>query len=144
LASNSNTIPIHTGTELHHISRTQWTALTEQLAAYCNMPQLPSKLYPIYIKHSLPFISLHMVSYFIQKQAIATSSQHFAYSPRVITRRYRRAIRFIQGISPYRAVNTFHYGYKNQSVNEVLSKSRCLFWNPYKTLNTKRAPCRIF
>ena len=47
------------------------------------MPQLPSKLYRIYIKHSLPFINLHTLSYFIQKQTIATSSQHFAYSPRV-------------------------------------------------------------
>ena len=25
----------------------------------------------------------------------------------------------LKGISPYRAVNTFHYGYKNQSVNDV-------------------------
>ena len=29
------------------------------------------------------------------------------------------AIFFIQAISPYRAVNTFHHGYKNQSVNDV-------------------------
>ena len=33
---------------------------------------------------------------------------------------YRRnAICVIYGISPYRAVNTFLYGYKNQSLNEV-------------------------
>jgi hypothetical protein len=51
---------------------------------------------------------------------------------------------FIQGISLYRAVNTFHHGYKNQSVNDVQSKSRCLFWDPYKSLNTERAPCGIF
>ena len=25
------------------------------------------------------------------------------------------------------SVNTFHHGYKNQSVNDVYSKSRCLF-----------------
>ena len=50
---------------------------------------------------------------------------------------------FIYGISPYRAVNTSHHGYKNQSFNDVLGKSRCLFWDPYKTLNAKRAPCRI-
>jgi hypothetical protein len=47
-------------------------------------------------------------------------------------------------IQPYRAVNTFHHVYKNQSVNDVYSKRRCLFWDPYKTLNAKRAPCRIF
>jgi hypothetical protein len=29
--------------------------------------------------------------------------------------------------SPYRAVNTFHHGYKNQSVNDVYSKGSCLF-----------------
>jgi len=59
------------------------------------MPQLPSKLYRIYIKYSLPFTNLHLVSYFIQKQATATSSQHFAYSPRVITRRYRNLLRYL-------------------------------------------------
>jgi len=59
------------------------------------MPQLPSKLYRIYIKHSLLFINLHMVSCFIQKQAIATSSQHLTYSPRIITRRYRNLLRYL-------------------------------------------------
>jgi hypothetical protein len=34
---------------------------------------------------------------------------------------------FIYVLSPYRAVNTFHHGYKNQSVNDVQNKSRCLF-----------------
>jgi len=29
----------------------------------------------------------------------------------------------MQGISPYRAVNTFHHGYKNQSVNDVKAKA---------------------
>jgi len=33
---------------------------------------------------------------------------------------------------------------KNQSVDGVYSRSRCLFWDPYKTLSAKRAPCRIF
>jgi len=32
---------------------------------------------------------------------------------------------------------------QNQSVNDVSNKSRCLFWDPYKTLNAKRASCRI-
>jgi len=50
---------------------------------------------------------------------------------------------FYTGISPYRAKNTFHRGY-NQSVNGVYRKSRRLFWDPYKTLNAKREPCRIF
>jgi len=38
-----------------------------------------------------------------------------------------KRIRFIQGPSPYRAVNTFHLGYKNQSVYAVSGTSRCLF-----------------
>jgi hypothetical protein len=46
--------------------------------------------------------------------------------------------------SPYRAVNTFHHGYKNQSVNDVESKGRCLFLDPHKTVKAKRAPFRIF
>jgi hypothetical protein len=33
---------------------------------------------------------------------------------------------------PYRAVNTFHQGYENQSGIDVSRKSRCLFWDPYK------------
>ena len=47
-------------------------------------------------------------------------------------------------ISPYRTVNTSYHGYKSQSVNDVQSKSRCLFRDSYKTLNTKLAPCTIF
>ena len=31
----------------------------------------------------------------------------------------RNLLYTIEGISPYRAVNTFHHGYKNQSVNDV-------------------------
>jgi hypothetical protein len=39
----------------------------------------------------------------------------------------------IQRPSPYRAVNTFHLGYKNQSVYSVSGTSRCLFSDKYKT-----------
>ena len=35
--------------------------------------------------------------------------------------------------SPYRAVNTFRLGYKNQSVYAVSGTSRCLFSDKYKT-----------
>ena len=35
----------------------------------------------------------------------------------------RNVICFIQGISPYRTVNTTHRGYKNQKVNDVYSKA---------------------
>ena len=35
--------------------------------------------------------------------------------------------------SPYRAVNNFHLGYKNQSVYAVSGTSRCLFSDKYKT-----------
>jgi hypothetical protein len=41
--------------------------------------------------------------------------------------------------SPYRAVNTFHH----RLVEDVYSRGRYLFWDPYKTLNAKWAPCRI-
>jgi hypothetical protein len=40
---------------------------------------------------------------------------------------------FILNPSPYRAVNTFHLGYKNQSVYAVSGTSRCLFSDKYKT-----------
>jgi len=35
--------------------------------------------------------------------------------------------------SPYRTINTFHFGYKNQSVYAVSGTSRCLFSDKYKT-----------
>jgi len=35
--------------------------------------------------------------------------------------------------SLYRAVNTFHLGYKNQSVMLYGGRIRCLFWDKYKT-----------
>jgi hypothetical protein len=54
------------------------------------------------------------------------------------------AICFIYGISPYRAVNTLQHSYKNQSVNDILSRSCCLFRGPYKTLNATRAPCTVY
>jgi hypothetical protein len=38
-----------------------------------------------------------------------------------------------QFASSYRAVNTFHLGYKNQSVYAVSGTSRCLFSDKYKT-----------
>jgi hypothetical protein len=33
----------------------------------------------------------------------------------------------------YRAVNTLHLGYKNQSFNVVQGNNRCLFSDPHKT-----------
>jgi len=39
----------------------------------------------------------------------------------------------VQGLSPYRAVNTLRLGFKNHSVNDVYGKSRCLFWDPHRT-----------
>ena len=44
-----------------------------------------------------------------------------------------KAICVILGLSPYPAVNTFHLGYKNQSVYAVSGTSRCLFSDKYKT-----------
>jgi len=41
-------------------------------------------------------------------------------------------------------IKTFHQGYKNQSAINVQNISRCLFWDPYKTLKAKRASCRTF
>jgi len=35
--------------------------------------------------------------------------------------------------SPYRAVNTFHLGYKNLSIYAVSGTSLCLFSDKYKT-----------
>ena len=40
-------------------------------------------------------------------------------------------------LSPYRAVNTLHFGYKNQSVNDAWSKSYSLLWDPHTTHKCK-------
>jgi len=42
-------------------------------------------------------------------------------------------IAFFKDPTPYRAVNTFHLGYKNQSVYAVSGTSRCLFSDKYRT-----------
>ena len=46
---------------------------------------------------------------------------------------WTRRMCVIQGLSPYRAVNTLRWGYKNQTLNDVKGKSYCLFWEPYQT-----------
>ena len=51
----------------------------------------------------------------------------------VLTLYRRNADCFIWRPSPYRAVNTFHLGYKNQSVYAVSGTSRCLFSDKYRT-----------
>jgi len=52
------------------------------------------------------------------------------------------ADRCIYIASPYRAVNTFHLGYENQSVYAVSGTSRCLFSDKYKTY--KYSVCRPY
>jgi len=52
---------------------------------------------------------------------------------RLITIYSRSAEHFIWSSSPYRAVNTFHLFYKNQSVYAVSGTSHCLFSDKYKT-----------
>ena len=51
----------------------------------------------------------------------------------ILTLYRRSADRFILRPSSYLAVNTFHLGYKNQSVYAVSGTSRCLFSDKYKT-----------
>jgi len=38
---------------------------------------------------------------------------------------------------------TFHLGYKNQSVHVVWGRSRYLFWDKYKTRKYSVAECKI-
>jgi hypothetical protein len=50
-----------------------------------------------------------------------------------LTFKRRSADCFTYRPSPYRAVNSFQLGYKNQSVYAVSGTSRCLFSDKYKT-----------
>jgi len=50
---------------------------------------------------------------------------------------------FILGISPYRAVNTFHHGYKCNQL--MMHKAKAAVCSEIRTKhNAKRKPCRIF
>ena len=51
----------------------------------------------------------------------------------VLTLLIRSADCFIWRPSSYRAVNTFHLGYKNRSFYDISGTSRCLFSDKYKT-----------
>jgi len=44
----------------------------------------------------------------------------------------------IQGISPYRAVSTVHFGYKNQYISVVKGKN-CSFYCSYMTHTDKKS-----
>ena len=55
--------------------------------------------------------------------------------------------RIIQSFSPYRAVNTFRFGYKSQPVNAVQWNNSCLFSQNTKHINTKcgqNVECRTY
>jgi len=78
----------------------------------------------VLLKHRLPPSSgLHL----------PTSRLAFMVCRYGLTLYRRSADCFIQRPSPYRAVNTFHLGYKNRSVYAVSGTSRCLFPDKYKT-----------
>jgi hypothetical protein len=51
----------------------------------------------------------------------------------VLTLYRRSADHFVQRPSSYRAVNTFHLGYKNQSVYAVSGTSHSFYSDKYKT-----------
>jgi hypothetical protein len=71
-------------------------------------------------------------SYLISLLTIGPSvALHCPSSPSTFERRSVDC--FIERPSPYRAVNTFYLGYKNQSVHDVSGTSRCLFSDKYKT-----------
>jgi hypothetical protein len=50
------------------------------------------------------------------KYCIAGTSLHIA---RKINPLNKKSLCFIEGLSAYRAVNTLHFGYKNQSLNAL-------------------------
>ena len=76
---------------------------------------------PIYKTESY---TLNVRSYLIREQSISSPLDNI--NPLKTKRR-------LFYLSPYRVVNTFHLGYKNQSVYDVSGTSRCLFSDKYKT-----------
>ena len=77
--------------------------------------------------------SLHLSSGHTHIYTPHTPTSSLIRCTRSLTLQRRNADRCIWRPSPYRAVNTFHLGYKNQSVYAVSGKSRCFFSDKYKT-----------
>jgi hypothetical protein len=70
----------------------------------------------------LPFANLSKFN----KGAYISGIKVFNHLPQYINLlKTKRNLLYVR--NQYRAVNTFHHGYKNQSVNDVYSKGRCLF-----------------
>jgi hypothetical protein len=55
-----------------------------------------------------------------------------------------KTVCFIQGLCPYRTVNTLHLGYKNQSLNAVKAKVAVCSEIRTKHINAMWVPRRIF
>ena len=81
-------------------------------------------LHALWIEHPLRSFLLvsSPINYFVNKQSCATLPFWNYFS-----------CLWVKPESPYRAVNTFHMGYKNQSVYAVSGTSRFLFSEKYKT-----------
>ena len=78
--------------------------------------------------HVLTCVFLYLWLFLFQSASFKRAEADLCINPLKTKRRlpYLKAL-------PYRAVNTFHLGYKNQSVYAVSGTSRCLFSDKYKT-----------
>jgi hypothetical protein len=63
---------------------------------------------------------------------VVLATQKFGLLAEIITMKFN-LLKTRRNLLHTSAVNTFHHGYKNHSVNDVYSKGRCLFLDPYKT-----------
>jgi hypothetical protein len=82
--------------------------------------------------------------FFLNHSVQIGSESHPASFPINFNPLKTKRVYFVQGLSAYRAVNTLHFGYKNQSLNFYKAKVAVCSAIRTKHRNAMWAPRRIF
>jgi hypothetical protein len=97
-----------------------------------------SVLYPQYIVKAVNYLNVYTM-FLLTGQPALRLFNNFKLS---LTFCRLNIISFIQGVSPNHSVNTFHHGYKNQSMKYNSKIAVCL--ETVQNTHAKQATCKIF